>query len=59
MLYFAPPPNRSENQTFALRMLSSFAHERERAIAEKCDYIELSTSAEFNTFYVEEMEFTE
>ena len=38
-------------------MLSKAAREREAAIVEKCDYLELSTSSEFNGFYVEMMEF--
>jgi uncharacterized 2Fe-2S/4Fe-4S cluster protein (DUF4445 family) len=38
-------------------LVSSAAHARESEIIEKCDYLELSTSAEFNDFYVEMMEF--
>ena len=40
-------------------LLSSEARERESVIAEKCDYLELSTSSEFNEFYIEMMEFEE
>lgn len=43
----------------AALLLSSQAHEREREIADKCSYIELSNSMEFNTFYVQMMEFDE
>ena len=38
-------------------MVSSAAREREAEIVEKCDYLELSTSAEFNDFYIQMMEF--
>ena len=38
-------------------MVSSAARAREIEIVEKCDYLELSTSSEFNEFYVEMMEF--
>ena len=38
-------------------MVSSIAQVREDEIVEKCDYLELSTSSEFNEFYVEMMEF--
>ena len=38
-------------------LVSSVARAREDAIVEKCDYLELSTSSEFNEFYVEMMEF--
>ena len=38
-------------------LVSSAAHAREAEIADKCDYLELSTSSEFNEFYVEMMEF--
>ena len=38
-------------------MVSSAARVREAEIVEKCDYLELSTSSEFNEFYVEMMEF--
>lgn len=38
-------------------LVSSAARVREDEIAEKCDYVELSTSAEFNEFYIEMMEF--
>lgn len=38
-------------------LVSSKAHEREDAIVEKCEYLELSTSSKFNEFYVEMMEF--
>lgn len=38
-------------------LLSSAARERESAIVEQCTYLELSTSAEFNDFYIEMMEF--
>ena len=40
-------------------LLSSRAREREAEIAEKCDYLELSCSVPFNTFYVQEMTFPE
>lgn len=38
-------------------LLSSAARARESAIVEQCTYLELSTSAEFNDFYIEMMEF--
>ncbi len=38
-------------------LVSSVAQAREDEIVEKCDYLELSTSSEFNDFYVEMMEF--
>ena len=38
-------------------LVSSIAQQREDEIVEKCDYLELSTSSEFNDFYVEMMEF--
>ena len=38
-------------------LVSDVARRREDAIVAKCDYLELSTSAEFNDFYVEMMEF--
>ena len=38
-------------------LMSSAARAREAEIAEKCDYLELSTSAEFNEFYIDMMEF--
>ena len=38
-------------------LVSSAAQQREDEIVEKCDYLELSTSSEFNDFYVEMMEF--
>ncbi|MBQ9043597.1 MAG: DUF4445 domain-containing protein [Eggerthellaceae bacterium] len=38
-------------------LVSSAARTREDVIVEKCDYLELSTSSEFNEFYVEMMEF--
>ena len=38
-------------------MVSSAARVREAEIVEKCDYLELSTSAEFNDFYIQMMEF--
>ena len=38
-------------------LVSSAARKREDAIVDKCDYLELSTSSEFNDFYVEMMEF--
>ena len=38
-------------------LVSSSARAREAEIVEKCDYLELSTSAEFNEFYIEMMEF--
>ena len=38
-------------------MLSSEARARAERIAQECDYLELSTSAEFNEFYIEQMEF--
>ena len=38
-------------------LVSSAAQKREDEIAGKCDYLELSTSSEFNDFYVEMMEF--
>jgi len=38
-------------------LVSSAARQREAEIVEKCDYLELSTSSEFNEFYVEMMEF--
>ena len=38
-------------------LVSSAARAREAEIVEKCDYLELSTSSEFNEFYVEMMEF--
>lgn len=38
-------------------LVSSVAQQREDEIVEKCDYLELSTSSEFNDFYVEMMEF--
>jgi len=38
-------------------LVSSVAQQREDEIVEKCDYLELSTSSEFNEFYVEMMEF--
>ena len=38
-------------------LVSSAARQREAALAEKCDYLELSVSAEFNDFYVQMMEF--
>lgn len=38
-------------------LVSSVARAREIEIVEKCDYLELSTSSEFNEFYVEMMEF--
>ncbi len=38
-------------------LVSSAARAREAEIVEKCDYLELSTSSEFNDFYVEMMEF--
>ena len=38
-------------------MISSAARKRELEIVEKCDYLELSTSMDFNNFYIEMMEF--
>ena len=38
-------------------LVSGQARTREAQIAAKCDYLELSTSAEFNDFYIEMMEF--
>ena len=38
-------------------LLSSAAREREAQIVEQCTYLELSTSAEFNDYYIEMMEF--
>ena len=38
-------------------LVSSVAQRREDEIVDKCDYLELSTSSEFNEFYVEMMEF--
>lgn len=38
-------------------LVSSAARTREDEIVAKCDYLELSTSSEFNDFYVEMMEF--
>lgn len=38
-------------------LVSGAAREREGEIVEKCSYLELSTSSEFNDFYVEMMEF--
>lgn len=38
-------------------LVSSAAREREAEIVQKCDYLELSTSAPFNGFYVEMMAF--
>ena len=38
-------------------LVSSAARDREAEISDKCDYLELSTSAEFNEFYIEMMEF--
>lgn len=38
-------------------LVSSAAHAREDEIVEKCDYLELSTSLEFNKHYVKMMEF--
>lgn len=38
-------------------LLSSAAREREKAIVESCTYLELSTSAEFNGYYIEMMMF--
>ena len=38
-------------------LVSSVARQREDEIVGKCDYLELSTSSEFNEFYVEMMEF--
>ena len=38
-------------------LVSSAARSREADIVGKCDYLELSTSAEFNDFYIEMMEF--
>ena len=38
-------------------LLSQVARDREEEIACKCDYLELSTSSEFNEFYIEMMEF--
>lgn len=39
--------------------ISHAAHEALAQIMERCDYLELSTSAPFNGFYVEAMEFSE
>ena len=39
-------------------LVSSAAREREAQIVDKCDYLELSTSSEFNEFYVDMMEFS-
>ncbi len=38
-------------------LVSSAAHAREDEIVEKCDYLELSTSLEFNKHYIKMMEF--
>ena len=38
-------------------LISSAARDREAEIVGKCDYLELSTSAKFNEFYIEMMEF--
>ena len=38
-------------------LVSSAARQREAEIVGKCDYLELSTSAKFNGFYIEMMEF--
>ena len=38
-------------------LVSSAAREREAEIVQKCDYLELSTSGEFNDFYIKMMEF--
>ena len=38
-------------------LVSRAARDREAEIAGKCDYLELSTSAKFNSFYIEMMEF--
>ncbi len=38
-------------------LVSSAARTRENEIVDKCDYLELSTSSEFNEFYVDMMEF--
>ena len=38
-------------------LVSSAAHEREQRIVDVCDYLELSTSMDFNNFYIRMMEF--
>ena len=38
-------------------MLSQAARQREMQIVEKCDYLELSSSMDFNNFYIRMMEF--
>ena len=38
-------------------LVSSAGRSREAEIVDKCDYLELSTSATFNSFYIEMMEF--
>lgn len=40
-------------------VLSSAAHDSEAEIVEACTYLELSTSATFNDFYIQEMEFAQ
>ena len=40
-------------------LLSSAAREVEQEVADVCDYLELSTSSEFNDYYIEMMEFEE
>ena len=40
-------------------LLSSAARTRAEAIVRDCDYLELSTSAAFNGFYIDQMEFEE
>ena len=40
-------------------LVSSAARVREAEIVEKCDYLELSVSGEFNEFYIQMMEFEE
>ena len=41
----------------AALLVSSEAARRERELVDACTYIELSTSAAFNEFYIDEMEF--
>ncbi len=43
----------------AALLISEEAARREEEIADKCVYVELSTSPEFNEFYIDEMEFSE
>ena len=57
LLPYASSVGNTSGEGATALLVSSAARKREAEIVEKCDYLELSTSSEFNEFYVEMMEF--